>query len=122
MLVATGKIERPTDACLCCGSHMTTREFFGELPAEDRMVVADLEAGLNDLIWAQPGPEDVVLAVAEPSMKAVEIARRARGIAERLGVRSISGWPIDAPRPTTVSGWRMSSGSGALRSRGTRRG
>ena len=44
MLVATGKIERPTDACLCCGSHMTTREFFGELPAEDRMVVADLEA------------------------------------------------------------------------------
>ena len=91
MLVATGKIERPTDACLCCGSHMTTREFFGELPAEDRMVVADLEAGLNDLIWAQPGPEDVVLAVAEPSVKAIEIARRARGIAERLGVRSILG-------------------------------
>jgi CO dehydrogenase maturation factor len=91
MLVATGKIERPTDACLCCGSHMTTREFFGELPAENRVVVADLEAGLNDLIWAQPGAEDVVLAVAEPSMKAIEIARRACGIAEHLGVRSILG-------------------------------
>ncbi|MGH9281914.1 MAG: AAA family ATPase, partial [Acidimicrobiales bacterium] len=49
VLVATGKIERPTDKCLCCGSHNTTRQFFGSLPDEGRTVVADLEAGLNDL-------------------------------------------------------------------------
>ncbi len=90
-LVATGKIERPTDACLCCGSHTTTRAFFGDLPAEDRIVVADLEAGLNDLLWARPGPHDVVLAVAEPSAKAVEIARRACLIATELGVTRIYG-------------------------------
>lgn len=91
VLVATGKIERPTDACLCCGSHNTTREFFAALPAEDRLVVADLEAGLNDLLWARPGPQDTVLAVAEPSAKSVEIARRACRIAESLGVRRILG-------------------------------
>ncbi|MEX2619113.1 MAG: AAA family ATPase [Egibacteraceae bacterium] len=89
-LVATGKIERPTDSCLCCGSHTTTRRFFGDLPATDRIVVADLEAGLNDLLWAQPGPDDVVVVVAEPSAKSVEVATRATRIArDDLGVTRI---------------------------------
>ncbi|MGH9124267.1 MAG: AAA family ATPase [Acidimicrobiales bacterium] len=88
-LVATGKIERPSDACLCCGSHNTTRQFFGELGDDDRVVIADLEAGLNDLIWAHPGPNDVVLAVSEGSEKSVEIARRAVVTARELGVTRI---------------------------------
>lgn len=88
-LVATGKIERPTDSCLCCGSHTTTRRFFGDLPATDRVVIADLEAGLNDLIWAQPGADDVVLVVAEPSAKSVEVAARAVELAREMGVRRI---------------------------------
>jgi len=90
-LVATGKIERPSSDCLCCGSHNTTRQFFGELSSEDRIVLADLEAGLNDLIWAKPGPGDVVLAVTEGSAKSVEIARRACRLAEELGVARIIG-------------------------------
>jgi CO dehydrogenase maturation factor len=90
-LVATGKIERPSDACLCCGSHNTTRQFFGELADDERVVVADLEAGLNDLIWAKPGSNDVVLAVSEGSEKSVEIARRAVVVAEELGVTRIIG-------------------------------
>jgi CO dehydrogenase maturation factor len=88
-LVATGKIERPSDACLCCGSHNTTRQFFGDLPADDRVVLADLEAGLNDLIWAHPGADDVVLAVTEGSTKSVEIARRACRLAAEMGVTRI---------------------------------
>lgn len=90
-LVATGKIERPTDACLCCGSHNTTRQFFADLSADDRIVVADLEAGLNDLIWLRPGPDDVVLAVAETSAKSFEIARRAVLLAQEMGVTRIIG-------------------------------
>ena len=91
LLVATGKIERPTDSCLCCGSHNTTRQFFGELPDEDRLVVADLEAGLNDLLWARPRPDDIVVVVAEPSAKSVEVARRACRMAESMGVTRIVG-------------------------------
>ncbi len=92
VLVATGKIERPTDSCLCCGSHLTTRQFFGHLPGDgDCVVIADLEAGLSDLVWADPGPDDVVLVVAEPSAKSVEIARRAAVIARDLGVQRILG-------------------------------
>lgn len=90
-LIATGKIERPSDACLCCGSHNTTRQFFGDLADDDRVVVADLEAGLNDLIWAHPGTNDVVLAVSEGSEKSVEIARRAVVVARELGVTRIIG-------------------------------
>lgn len=90
-LVATGKIERPTDSCLCCGSHMTTRQFFGELRDDDRIVLADLEAGMNDLLWADPGADDVVLVVAEPSAKSVEIARLATELAGQLGVGRLIG-------------------------------
>ena len=85
-LVVTAKIERLPDACMCCGSHNTTRQLFSSLPAENRFVVADLEAGLNDLLWARPTADDVVVAVTETSAKAVEIARRACRIAEEMGV------------------------------------
>jgi CO dehydrogenase maturation factor len=102
-LVATGKIERPSDACLCCGSHNTTRQFFGELADDERVVVADLEAGLNDLIWAKPGANDVVLAVSEGSEKSVEIARRAVVVAEELGVTRIIGVANRTVSPDDVS-------------------
>ncbi|PLS75269.1 MAG: hypothetical protein CYG61_08355 [Actinobacteria bacterium] len=88
-LVATGRIERPTSSCLCCGSHLTTREYFSALPAEDRVVITDLEAGLNDLLWAEPGDGDVVIVVTETSAKSVEIGRRACRIAESMGVKRI---------------------------------
>jgi CO dehydrogenase maturation factor len=91
ILVATGNVERPSDACLCCGSHNLTRQFFGELSARDRHVVADLEAGLNDLIWAHPGTDDVVVVVTDGSAKSVEIARRACRLAEAMGVARIVG-------------------------------
>jgi CO dehydrogenase maturation factor len=88
-LVATGKIEAPNDSCLCCGSHATTRRFFGDLPAQQRVVIADLEAGLNDLIWAQPGADDVVVVVADRSAKAVDVAARAAHVAAQMGVQRI---------------------------------
>lgn len=102
-LVATGKIERPSDACLCCGSHNTTRQFFGELADDERVVVADLEAGLNDLIWAKPGADDVVLAVSEGSEKSVEIARRAVVVAGELGVTRVIGVANRTQSPDDVS-------------------
>jgi CO dehydrogenase maturation factor len=88
-LVATGRIEPATENCLCCGSHQSTRAFFAGLSSQGRIVVADLEAGMNDLLWTKPAPEDVVVAVAEPSAKSVEIARRAVDIAQALGVQRV---------------------------------
>lgn len=85
-LLTVGRVEQLEGACVCCGSHSTTRKLFSNLPHEGRIVLADLEAGLNDLIWAHPGRQDVVVAVAEPSAKGVEIVRRACQISETLGV------------------------------------
>lgn len=88
-LVATGRIERPASSCMCCGSHTTTRRFFGDIEATDRVVVADLEAGLSDLIWANPGSDDTVVLVSDGSAKAIEMARRAQAVAAELGVHRV---------------------------------
>jgi CO dehydrogenase maturation factor len=90
-LVVAARIERLPDTCMCCGSHRTTRELFSDLAAEDRVVLADLEAGLNDLLWAHPRPGDALVVVADSSAKAVEIARRAVGIASAMGIERVVG-------------------------------
>jgi CO dehydrogenase maturation factor len=85
-LLVGARVEKLEGTCVCCGSHSTTRKLFSNLPHDGRIVLADLEAGLNDLIWAAPQPGDVVVAIAEPSAKSFEIARRACELAETMGV------------------------------------
>ena len=59
----------------------------GELEAEGRIVVCDLEAGVGTLLRLQPGQADTVVVVAEPSVKSIEVASRAATIAsERSSV------------------------------------
>lgn len=90
-LLETGEVVRRDDACMCCGSHASTRSLFGELAGDGRIIIGDLEAGLNDIIWAHPASEDMLLAVAEPSVKSIDIARRATRIGEALGLTRIYG-------------------------------
>ena len=59
----------------------------GELEAEGRIVVCDLEAGVGTLLRLQRGQADTVVVVAEPSVKSIEVASRAATIAsERSSV------------------------------------
>ena len=53
----------------------------GELEAEGSIVIGDLEAGVGTLLRLGEGQADVVLVVAQPTVKAVEVARRAVEIA-----------------------------------------
>lgn len=85
-LLQCGRIERPSGGCLCCGSHHVSRRIFDELDSQDRVVVADLEAGVNDLMWIWPKDHDVVLIVTEPYQKALEVASRALQVTRELGV------------------------------------
>jgi CO dehydrogenase maturation factor len=85
-LIQTGLIERPSDGCLCCGSHRTSRRIFDQLDATDRVVVADLEAGVLDLLWVWPKPEDTALVVTEPYIKSLEVARRTLEATRDFGV------------------------------------
>ena len=59
----------------------------GELEGKNRIVLCDMEAGLGTLSRVHPGQVDLVLVVAEPSAKGVDVARRAAQIAAtRAGV------------------------------------
>ena len=61
----------------------------GELEGEGRFVVGDLEAGVGTLLRLHPGQADVVLVVAQPTAKAIEVARRGLEIASSRAARVI---------------------------------
>jgi CO dehydrogenase maturation factor len=88
-LLQAGRIERPTQGCLCCGSHVSFRRLFDELPAASGFVVADLEPGANGLIWTGPSPDDVVIVVTAPYRKSLEVSRRAIQVARDFGVQRV---------------------------------
>ena len=109
-LLATGEVVRRSDACMCCGSHASTRALFSDLSGEGRIIVADLEAGLNDLLWAKPTEDDMLIAVCEPTVKSIDIAARACRIGKMLGLTRILGianrvtGPEDVARVTAALG------------------
>jgi CO dehydrogenase nickel-insertion accessory protein CooC1 len=61
--------------CQCCG--VSADQLLRELEDGHRTVICDLEAGLGTVIRLAPGNADVVLVVANPTAKALEVARRA---------------------------------------------
>lgn len=72
------------DGVLLLQTGAVDRRVFGGLEAEGRVVVADLRAGVNDLIRTGPRPGDAVLVVTEPYRKSLEVARRAVQVARDL--------------------------------------
>jgi CO dehydrogenase nickel-insertion accessory protein CooC1 len=60
---------------------VSPEQLLRELEGERRIVIGDLEAGVGTLLRMQPGQADLVLVVAQPTAKSVEVARRAVEIA-----------------------------------------
>lgn len=85
-LVQTGRIERPTNGCLCCGSHKTSRQLYRVVAPSVGVLVADLEPGVNDLIWVQPEATDLVIAVTAPYRKSLEVTTRTLQVARDMHV------------------------------------
>ncbi len=78
-LVVANRIDNDSPGCQCCG--VSPDQLLRELEAGHRTVVCDLEAGLGTVLRLAPGNADVVLVVANPTAKALEVARRAIEIA-----------------------------------------
>ncbi len=74
-LVVANKLETINPGCQCCG--VNPENLVRELEHGDRIVVCDLEAGVGTLERLERGHTDVVLVVANPTAKALEVARRA---------------------------------------------
>lgn len=78
-LVVANRIDNNSPGCQCCG--VSPDQLLRELEDGDRTVICDLEAGLGTVLRLAPGNADVVLIVANPTAKALEVARRAVEIA-----------------------------------------
>ncbi len=59
---------------------MSPEQLLGELEGDGRIVLCDMEAGIGTVARVQPGQLDLLVVVAEPSAKAIDVARRAAQI------------------------------------------
>ncbi|HEV2787346.1 MAG TPA: AAA family ATPase [Solirubrobacteraceae bacterium] len=74
-LVVASRLDVIDPGCMCCG--VNPANLVRQLEHGERTVICDLEAGLATVEQLAPGQVDVVLVVANPSGKALEVARRA---------------------------------------------
>lgn len=73
------RIESSSAGCPCCG--MSPQELLGELDEPDRIVIADMEAGIGTMTRIKPGAIDVAVLVVEPTAKSIDVGLRARELA-----------------------------------------
>jgi CO dehydrogenase nickel-insertion accessory protein CooC1 len=76
----------------------------GELEADGRVVVFDMEAGVGTLLRMSAGQADLALVVAEPTVKSLEAARRhAEAAAEKATVLVVANKLRDEDDLATVA-------------------
>jgi len=74
-IVVASRVDLPDHGCLCCG--VSADRLLREIEGTGRTVLGDLEAGVGVLTRMEVGSLDVVLVVANPTPKSIEVARRA---------------------------------------------
>jgi CO dehydrogenase maturation factor len=74
-VVVASRVDMPDHGCLCCG--VSADRLLREMEGGGRTVLGDLEAGIGVLTRMETGSLDVVLVVANPTPKSIEVARRA---------------------------------------------
>lgn len=65
---------------------MSPEQLLGQMETSNRLVIADMEAGVWNLSRMRASSLDAVLVVVEPSARSIEVARRARDIARERRV------------------------------------
>ncbi|HEV2058774.1 MAG TPA: AAA family ATPase [Solirubrobacteraceae bacterium] len=86
-LVVASRIERANPGCMCCG--VSPEGLLTELDSADKIIIGDLEAGIGTVMRLQEGHADIVLVVAQPTAKSLNIARRAVELTDDRGGRVI---------------------------------
>jgi CO dehydrogenase maturation factor len=86
-LAVVTRIENIEPGCPCCG--LSPDQLLGAFDAPDRMVIADLEAGIGTLTRVDPGAIDVAVLVAEPTQKSLDVAQRARELARQKAISTV---------------------------------
>jgi CO dehydrogenase maturation factor len=84
-IVVASRVDMPDHGCLCCG--VSADRLLREMEGGGRTVLGDLEAGVGVLSRMAPGSLDIVLVVANPTPKSIEVARRAAETAVAREIR-----------------------------------
>ena len=79
-LIVASRLEIIDPGCMCCG--VNPAKLVRELEHGERTVICDLEAGLATVEGLKPGDADIVLVVANPTAKSLDVARRAIALAD----------------------------------------
>jgi CO dehydrogenase maturation factor len=87
-LMVLGTIEKGGRGCFCPESAFL-RAFLKHVLVKEDIVIMDMEAGIEHLGRATAKNVDVMLVVLEPSLKAVETAKRIKKLSGDLGLKSI---------------------------------
>jgi CO dehydrogenase maturation factor len=74
-LVVASRIEQANPGCMCCG--VSPEGLLNELESDGKIIIGDLEAGIGTVLRLQEGQADVVVIVAQPTAKSLNVARRA---------------------------------------------
>ncbi|MDP1849776.1 MAG: ArsA-related P-loop ATPase [Solirubrobacteraceae bacterium] len=79
-MVIASRVEYMDPGCMCCGVNPVN--LVRQLEHGERTVVCDLEAGIGTIERIEAGVVDVLIVVANPTGKSLEVARRAIEIAD----------------------------------------
>ena len=79
-MVIASRVVYMEPGCMCCGVNPVN--LVRQLEHGERTVVCDLEAGIGTIERIEAGVVDVLLVVANPTGKSLEVARRAIEIAD----------------------------------------
>ena len=88
-LLVLGGIEEPATGCLCPENALIRTLLHNLLVKRDEVIIVDFEAGLEHLGRGTAKGIDVMLVVAEPSQKSLDLCHKIIDLSKKLGVINI---------------------------------
>jgi CO dehydrogenase maturation factor len=88
-LLVLGGIEEPASGCLCPENALIRTLLYNLLVKRDEVIIVDFEAGIEHLGRGTAKGIDVMLVVAEPSQKSLDLCKKIIELSKKLGVINI---------------------------------
>jgi len=88
-LLVLGGIEEPASGCLCPENALIRTLLYNLFVKRDEVIVVDFEAGLEHLGRGTAKGIDIMLVVAEPSQKSLDLSLKIIELSKKLGVINI---------------------------------
>jgi len=88
-LLVLGGIEEPASGCLCPENALIRTLLYNLLVKRDEVIIVDFEAGIEHLGRGTAKGIDLMLVVAEPSQKSLDLCKKIIDLSKKLGVINV---------------------------------